>query len=87
MLDNLIAQGRAVPMIGVMPQCYGEMSFVRNGFEAWNDPAQVARNIRLFDDALLEEIVPQVEADLSRQQRACDQRDFHGRGTEPAHRA
>ncbi len=61
MLDNLISQGRAVPMIAVMPQSYGAMSFVRGGFETWNDPAQVAKNIRLFGDALLQEIAPQVE--------------------------
>ena len=61
MLDNLIAQGRAVPMIAVMPQSYGAMSFVWSGFKVWDNPAQVAENIRLFESALFQEIVPQVE--------------------------
>ena len=61
MLDNLIAQGRAVPMIVVMPQCYGAMSFVRDGFKAWEDPARIAENIGLFDAALFQEIIPQVD--------------------------
>ena len=61
MLDNLIASGRAVPMIAVMPQGYGTMSFVRNGFKVWDDPAQVAENIGLFDAALFQEIIPQMD--------------------------
>ena len=61
MLDNLIAQGRAVPMIAVMPQSYGAMSFVRNGFKVWDDPAQVDENVRRFDEVLLQEIGPQVD--------------------------
>ena len=60
MLDNLIAQGRAVPMIAVMPQSYGAMSFVRNGFKVWDDPAEVAENIRRFESVLFQELIPQV---------------------------
>jgi enterochelin esterase family protein len=60
-LDNLIAQGRVVPMIVVMPQSYGNLAFARNGPGVWGDPAQVAENIRLFESALLQEIIPRVE--------------------------
>jgi len=34
-LDNLIAQGKAKPMIVVMPLGYGDMTFVSDGFRAW----------------------------------------------------
>jgi enterochelin esterase family protein len=61
-LDNLIAQHRALPMIVVMPLGYGDLSFVTKGFSQWNDEARIALNLGLFSDALLSEIIPQVEA-------------------------
>ena len=61
-LDNLVAQGRAVPMVVVMPMGYGDMGFVTGGFGQWNDEAKIGRNLYLFSRALLTEIVPQVEA-------------------------
>jgi enterochelin esterase family protein len=61
-LDNLIAQGRARPMIVVMPQGYGDMSFVTSGFKVWSDEAAIGRNLGLYSQALLTEILPQVEA-------------------------
>jgi enterochelin esterase family protein len=61
-LDNLIAKGRVVPMIVVMPMGYGDFSFVTGGFDQWNDEVKIARNLGLFSAALLGEIVPQVEA-------------------------
>lgn len=73
-MDNLIAQRKAVPMIVVMPQGYGAMSFVLDGFGVWSDPAKVAENIALFQGALLKEIIPQIKA----QYRVFD---------DPAHRA
>jgi len=60
-LDNLIAQGRAKPMVVVMPLGYGEMKF-DDDYELWNDPAAVERNLRLFEKALLTEVMPQVES-------------------------
>lgn len=60
-LDNLIAQGKAKPMIVVMPLGYGAMSFVRSGFGVWNDRAQIDENVSLFAKALLTEVMPQVE--------------------------
>jgi enterochelin esterase family protein len=60
-LDNLIAQGRVVPMLVVMPQSYGNLAFARNGPGVWADPARIAENIRLFESALRQEIIPRVE--------------------------
>jgi enterochelin esterase-like enzyme len=60
-LDNLAAQNRTVPMIVVMPQNYGDMDFVL-GADQWDDPSKVAHNLGIFGDALLTEIIPQVEA-------------------------
>lgn len=59
-LDNLIAQGKARPMVVVMPLGYGDMSFVKD-YEVWNDRVAVARNLDLFSKALLTEVMPQVE--------------------------
>jgi enterochelin esterase family protein len=61
-LDNLIAQGRAVPMIAVMPLGYGDLGFVTGGSRQWEDESMIGRNLGLFSTALLSEIVPQVEA-------------------------
>ncbi|HEY2039262.1 MAG TPA: alpha/beta hydrolase-fold protein [Edaphobacter sp.] len=60
-LDNLIAQGKAKPMVVVMPLGYGEMKFA-DDYDLWNDPAAVERNLRLFEKALLTEVMPQVES-------------------------
>ncbi len=59
-LDNLIAQGKARPMVVVMPLGYGEMSFSKD-YGLWNDRSAVARNLDLFSKALLAEVMPQVE--------------------------
>jgi enterochelin esterase family protein len=60
-LDNLIAQGKARPMVVVMPLGYGDMGFVTGGSDLWNEPSRVADNLGRFRDALLGEIMPQVE--------------------------
>ncbi len=61
-LDNLIAQGKAKPMIVVMPLGYGEMSFLHNGFGVWQNSPAIDSNVRLFQQSLLTEVIPQVEA-------------------------
>jgi enterochelin esterase family protein len=61
-LDNLIAEGRAVPMVVVMPLGYGNETFVTSGFDVWNDEAKIADNLGRYSKALLTEIKPQVEA-------------------------
>jgi len=60
-LDNLIAQGKAKPMLVVMPLGYGAPEILSHGFGAFRDPKLVERNVQRFRDSLLTEILPQVE--------------------------
>jgi enterochelin esterase-like enzyme len=60
-LDSLIASGKAVPMIVVMPLGYGDLSFVNSGFSVWNDSAKVDENLSLYSQALEAEVIPAVE--------------------------
>jgi len=60
-LDNLIAQGQAKPMIVVMPLGYGTMEFVRLAGDAWSNTELRDRNFAKFTQALLTEVTPQVE--------------------------
>ena len=62
-LDNLIAQGKAQPMIVVMPLGYGDMDMIKRGWVAWQDKDLVVRNFRLFGEALYQEIMPRVNAE------------------------
>jgi enterochelin esterase-like enzyme len=63
-LDNLIAQGKAKPMIVVMPLGYGTMEFVEMGRSAWSPSHQALRdtNFKRFSEALLMEVTPRVES-------------------------
>ena len=62
-LDNLLAQGKIKPMIVVMPLGYGDMSFLNGSIgEMWKQKDLVNRNTDLFSQALLTEVMPQVEA-------------------------
>jgi enterochelin esterase-like enzyme len=60
-LDNLIAQGKAKPMLVVMPLGYGNKEVIAGGWaglrnaEVWKD------SIAKFRDVVLKEIMPQVE--------------------------
>lgn len=57
-LDNLIAAGKAKPMIIVMPLGYGDLDVVwRKG-----DPWQEKQNLSRFTEMLLGEIIPQIES-------------------------
>ena len=60
-LDNLIANGKAKPMIVVMPLGYGDLEIIRRG---WGDKDTDLkwRNFSKFTDALLGEVLPQVES-------------------------
>src|SRR5437868_7674246 len=60
-LDNLIAQGKAKPMIVVMPLGYGDFEVVRRGWGSWSDKELAVRNLSKFIDILLGEVIPQVE--------------------------
>ena len=62
-LDNLIAEGRAKPMIVVMPLGYGDMEMIKRGWIAWQDEALVRRNFTLFGEALYKEVIPRVTSE------------------------
>jgi len=60
--DELISQGKARPMIVVMPLGYGDYAFYRKGKAGWLIPSHINENVDLFSQMLLSEIVPQVES-------------------------
>jgi enterochelin esterase-like enzyme len=62
-LDNLIAQGKAKPMIVVMPLGYGTMEIIDLGWGAWGHTDVRDRNFANFRAALLTEVMPQVEGE------------------------
>jgi enterochelin esterase family protein len=62
-LDNLIAEGRAKPMIVVMPLGYGTMEMIRLGWDAWNHTEVRDKNFSNFREALLTEVMPRVESE------------------------
>ena len=57
--DNLIAQGKVKPMLVVMPLGYGAPEIVSQGF---HEDALRQRNFDKFTQALLTEVIPQVES-------------------------
>ena len=57
-LDNLLAQGKIKPMIVVMPLGYGDLNYVLTP----RSPTVTAEHTKRFQQALLTEILPQVEA-------------------------
>jgi enterochelin esterase-like enzyme len=59
-LDNLIAQGKAKPMLIVMTLGYGVPGIVNSGLR---DPEMRQKNYDLFRDALFTEVIPKVESD------------------------
>lgn len=59
-LDNLIAQGKAKPMLIVMTLGYGDLAMLNRGFGAFSDSSLRERNLKNFRDALLNEVIPQV---------------------------
>lgn len=63
-LDNLIAQGKAKPMIVVMPLGYGTMEMVRVGWGGLsNHPEVREQNATKFREALLGEVMPRVASE------------------------
>ena len=63
-LDNLIAQAKAKPMIVVMPLGYGTMEMFRVGWGGIsNHPEVREQNLTKFRQALLTEVMPQVESE------------------------
>jgi enterochelin esterase-like enzyme len=62
-LDNLIAQGKAKPMLIVMPLGYGAPEIVSRTGGRLSDPNLRQRNYDRFRDALFTEVMAQVEKD------------------------
>jgi enterochelin esterase family protein len=61
-LDNLIAQGKAKPMLIVMPLGYGEPKVLKPNSGVFDEPGITQRNFDKFREALLTEVIPQVES-------------------------
>jgi enterochelin esterase family protein len=62
-LDNLIAQGKAKPLIVVMPTGYGDPRLLSQGWKLSLTNEVWKRNVELFPKMLLGEILPIVEKD------------------------
>lgn len=62
-LDNLIAQGKAKPMLVVMPLGYGALEILAPGSGGLDNRALRERNFDKFREALLTEVLPRVEAE------------------------
>jgi enterochelin esterase family protein len=60
-LDNLIARGKARPMLIVMPLGYGAPEYVSRDAPSTRDPKLRQRSFERFRDALLTEVIPQIE--------------------------
>jgi len=61
-LDNLIAQGKAKPMLVVMPLGYGAPEVLLPHSGVFHDRAITERNFDKFREAVLTEVIPQVES-------------------------
>ena len=62
-LDNLIASGKAKPMLIVMPLGYGAPEVLAPDSGVFHDPGITQRNFDRFREALLTEVIPRVEAE------------------------
>ncbi len=63
-LDNLIAQDKVEPMLIVMSLGYGAPEILHRGPGSFHDPNLVQRNMDKFGEALITEVIPQVEKDF-----------------------
>lgn len=60
-MDNLINQGKAKPMIVVIPMAYGGQEILTGGGQAfWNDDLRY-KNFNRFKESLIQELIPQIE--------------------------
>lgn len=64
-MDNLIAEGKAKPMLVVMPLGYGAPEIVSRTGPGFRDTGLRDRNFSRFRDALLKEVLPRVESAYS----------------------
>ena len=61
-IDNLIAAGKAKPMIVVLPLGYGDTAFVSD-FGVWGHDEPIEHNLSLYSSVLLTEIIPRIESE------------------------
>ena len=61
MMDRMLADGKIVPMIVVMPRGYGDFDAVNPAVTGPARGAASAHNVELFDQTLTSEIIPAVE--------------------------
>jgi enterochelin esterase-like enzyme len=59
--DSMLAEGKIVPMIVVMPLGYGDLDFVTHPDGAWQDEGRIDSNLILFTQALVTEVMIIVE--------------------------
>ncbi len=59
-LDNLISQGKAKPMVIVMTLGYGAPEMIQKKWNAWSDIELKDRNLTKFREALLTEVMPRI---------------------------
>jgi enterochelin esterase-like enzyme len=64
-LDNLIAQGKAKPMLVVMPLGYGAPEVLQPNSSVFRDRSLTDRNFDKFREALITEVIPRVETEYS----------------------
>lgn len=72
-LDNLIARGKAQPMLMVMTLGYGDPAIVAPATQAFRDAALRQRSFDRFREALYREVMPRIEKDY----RASKDRTGH----------
>lgn len=60
-LDTLISQKKAVPMIVVMTYGYGVPEILTSNGAAFRTPGLIGRNYSLYTRTLLEEVMPQIQ--------------------------
>jgi enterochelin esterase-like enzyme len=61
-LDNLIAQGKAKPMVVVMTLGYGAPEVLKNGWRLQGHMDLFQKNYERYRDALLGEVIPAIES-------------------------
>jgi enterochelin esterase-like enzyme len=59
--DSMLAAGKIVPMIVVMPFGYGDMDFVIGEKGPWQNPVRIDANVAGFSQAFETEVMPAVE--------------------------
>jgi enterochelin esterase-like enzyme len=72
-MDELIAQKKARPMIVVMPAGYGDYKFFLGGLREWASKNRVQENGQLFAEMLGREIIPRVESEYKVSTKREDQ--------------